>query len=104
VADGTAVFHRQEPTAATLGHLVRKRPSGLTAAEANDLLGRRCYRALDALADEGDVVATEIGEMTVYVHTWERLREKQLTERRTDTEIDPDGPPDSAEGAFLYRE
>jgi hypothetical protein len=42
--------------------------------------------------------------MTVYVHTWERLREKQLTERRTDTEIDPDGPPDSAEGAFLYRE
>jgi len=104
VADGTAVFHRQETTADTPAHLVRKRPSGLTAAEANDLLGRRCYRALDALADDGDVVATEVGDTTVYVHTWERFREKQLTERRTDTEIDLDGPSDPAEDAFLYRE
>jgi len=104
VADGTAVFHRQETTADTPAHLVRKRPSGLTAAEANDLLGRRCYRALDALADDGDVVATEVGDTTVYVHTWERFREKQLTERRTDTEIDLDGPPEPADDASLYRE
>jgi IS5 family transposase len=99
-----AVFHRQETTTDTLTHLVRKRPSGLTAAEANQLLGRRCYRALDALAEQGDIVAAEVGETTVYVHTWERLRDKQLTERRTDTEIDLDGPPDPADDAFLYRE
>lgn len=104
VSDEPVVFHRQESTAATLKHLVRRRPSGLTAAEATDLLGRRCYRALDALAEQDDIVAAELGSTTVYVHTWERIREKQLTERRTDTEIDLHPQPDPADDTFLYRE
>lgn len=50
VDDGEAVLHRQETTTATLKHLAFNRPSGLTAAEANNLLDRRCYRALKKLA------------------------------------------------------
>jgi len=46
VDDGVAVFHRKETTKATLKHLAFQRPSGITAPEANDLLDRRCYRAL----------------------------------------------------------
>jgi hypothetical protein len=104
VGDGPAVVHREETTAAMRKRLVRRRPSGLTAAEATDLPGRRCYRALDTLVEEGDIVAADLGSTTVYVHTWERIREKQPTERRTDTEIDLYPQPDPAEDAYLYRE
>ncbi|MFW6385276.1 MAG: transposase [Halodesulfurarchaeum sp.] len=102
--DITPVFHRQESTAPTLKHLVFRRPSGLTAAEATELLGRRCYRALESLAEQGDIVAAEVGDTTVYLHTWERIREKQLTERRTDVEIELDSQLDPADDAYLYRE
>jgi hypothetical protein len=36
VDDGTAVFHRNETTKATLKHLAFRRPSGLCPTEAND--------------------------------------------------------------------
>jgi hypothetical protein len=52
VDDGVAVFHRNEDTKSTLKHLAFNRPSGLTAPEANDLLGRRCYRPLRKLATQ----------------------------------------------------
>ncbi|MFC7074388.1 transposase [Halovenus rubra] len=103
VDDGVAVFHRKETTKATLKHLAFTRPSGLTAPEANDLLGRRCYRPLQKLAEHGEVHAAEWQESTVYVHSWPSLRDDQLTQRETDqpTDVTPDDP---TEDGYLYRD
>ena len=103
VDDGVAVFHRKETTKATLKHLAFTRPSGLTAPEANDLLGRRCYRPLQKLADKGEVHAADWQDTTVYVHSWPSRRDDQLTQRETDqpTDVTPDDP---AEDSYLYRD
>jgi IS5 family transposase len=103
VDDGHAVFHRKETTKATLKHLAFRRPSGLTAPEANDLLGRRCYRPLQQLADQGDVHAADCHGTTVYAHSWPSRRDDQLTQRETDqpTDVTPDDP---AEDGYLYRD
>jgi hypothetical protein len=103
VDDGIAVFHREETTKATLKHLAFRRPSGLTAPEANDLLGRRCYRPLQQLAEQGEIYAADRRDTTVYVHSWPSLRDDQLTQRETDqpTDVTPDDP---AEDDYLYRD
>jgi IS5 family transposase len=103
VDDGDAVFHRKETTKATLKHLAFTRPSGLTAPEANDLLGRRCYRPLQKLAEQGEVHAVDRNNTTVYAHSWPSRRDDQLTQRETDqpTDVTPDDP---AEDGYLYRD
>ncbi|WP_302080554.1 transposase [Salinibaculum rarum] len=103
VDDGQAVFHRKETTKATLKHLAFCRPSGLTAPEANDLLGRRCYRPLQKLADQGEVHAADWEDTTVYAHSWPSRRDDQLTQRETDqpTDVTPDDP---ADDGYLYRD
>ncbi|WP_246988345.1 transposase [Halorientalis marina] len=103
VDDGIAVFHRKETTKATLKHLAFTRPSGLTTPEANDLLGRRCYRPLQKLAEQDEVHAADRRDTTVYVHSWPSRRDDQLTQRETDqpTDITPDNP---AEDGYLYRD
>jgi hypothetical protein len=78
VDDGVAVFHRKETTKATLKHLAFTRPSGLTAPEANDLLGRRCYRPLQKLAEQDEVHAADWQDTTVYVHSWPSLALRRL--------------------------
>jgi len=62
-------------TKATLKHLAFQRPSGITAPETNDLLDRRCYRALRNLADQQEIHAVEHRNTTVYVHSWPSLRD-----------------------------
>jgi hypothetical protein len=103
VDDGIAVFHREESTKATLKKLAFRRPSGLTAAEANDLLDRRCYRPLRALADQGEVHAADWQNTTVYTHSWPSRRDDQLSQRETDhpTDVTPDDP---SEDGYLYRD
>jgi len=103
VDDGVAVFHRKEDTKPTLKHLAFKRPSGLTPTEANDLLGRRCYRPLRQLADQGEVHAADWQETTVYTHSWPSRRDDQLSQRETDhpTDVTPDDP---SEDGYLYRD
>jgi len=103
VDDGIAVFHRNEDTKPTLKHLAFTRPSGLTVPEANDLLGRRCYRPLRKLVEQGDVHAADWHDTTVYVHSWPSRRDDQLTQRETDqpTDVTPDDP---AEDGYLYRD
>ena len=103
VDDGVAVFHRKEDVKPTLKHLAFRRPSGLTAPEANDLLGRRSYRPLQKLADQQEVHATECQDTTVYTHSWPSRRDDQLAQRQTDqpTDITPEN---SAEDGYLYRD
>jgi hypothetical protein len=103
VDDGVAVFHRKETTKATLKHLAFRRPSGITAPEANDLLDRRCYRPLRKLADQQEIHAAEQQKTTVYVHSWPSLRDAQLSQRETDqpTDVIPDDPD---EEGYLYRD
>lgn len=86
------VFHRQGTTKQTLKYLAFNRPSGLTAAEAIELLGRPCYRALAQMTDD-DIATVEFGDTALYTHTWAHKRDRQLTERRTNTsvELDPSG-------------
>jgi len=103
VDDGVAVFHRKEDTKPTLKHLAFRRPSGLTAAEANDLLDRRCYRALRELADEGEIHAADQYDTTVYTHSWPSRRDDQLAQR--DTDQPPEFTPDDTDhDGFLYRD
>ena len=101
--DGSAVFHRKQTTKATLKHLVFNRPSGLTATEANDLLDRRCYRALKTLADRQEIHAVDRQETTVYTHRWPSQRDDQLTQRDTDQPTHV-SPPEPADDDFLYRD
>jgi len=103
VDDGVAVFHRKETTKATLKHLAFQRPSGITAPEANDLLDRRCYRALRNLADQQEIHAVEHRNTTVYVHSWPSLRDAQLSQRETDQPTDV-SPVDTDEEGYLYRD
>jgi hypothetical protein len=103
VDDGVAVFHRKENTKPTLKHLVFNRPSGLTPPEANDLLGRRCYRPLRKLAEQEEIHAVDWHNTTVYTHSWPSRRDVQLTQRETDqpTDVIPDDP---ADDGYLYRD
>ncbi|WP_310675230.1 transposase [Natronomonas sp.] len=103
VDDGVAVFHRKETTKDTLKHLAFRRPSGLTAPEANDLLDRRCYRPLQKLAEQGEVHAADGRDTTVYAHSWPSRRDDQLKQRETDQPkaVTPDDP---AEEGYLYRD
>jgi len=103
VDDGEAVFHRQETTKATLKHLAFNRPSGLTSSEANELLNRRCNRALRKLADQQEVHVADFHDTTVYTHSWPSRRDAQLTQRETDhpTDVTPDEPD---QDGFLYRD
>jgi len=70
VDDGVAVFHRKETTKATLKHLAFHHPSGITSPEATDLLGRRCYRPLQKLVEQGEVHAAKCQDTAVYTHSW----------------------------------
>ncbi len=103
VDDGTAVFHRKEDTKPTLKHLAFTRPSGLTPPGANNLLGRRCYRPLRQLAEQGEIHAADWHNTTVYAHNWPSQRDDQLTQRETDqpTDVTPDDP---ADDGYLYRD
>jgi hypothetical protein len=103
VDDGVAVFHRKEDTTPTLKHLAFNRPSGLTAAEANERLDRRCYRSLRKLADHQEIHATDFHDTTVYTHRWPSLRDDQLSQRETDQSADVSSP-DSTDDGFLYRD
>jgi len=103
VDDGTAVFHQEETTKATLKHLTFRRPSGLTVPEANDLLGRRCYRPLQKLADKNEIHAVDRQDATVYTHSWPSRRDDQLAQRETDQPTDAT-PEDLAEDGYLYRD
>ena len=103
VDDDVAVFHRKESTNATLKHLAFNRPSGLTTAEANDLLKRPCYRALANLADHQEVHAPEVNGTTVYTHRWPSRRDTQLSQRETD-QPPAVSPPEPADDGFLYRD
>lgn len=84
-------------------HLVYNRPSGLTPAEATDLLGRPCYKALQTLVDDGTIcrVELDVTNTVVYVHHWSSIRESQLTQRRTDQEIDL-GDTDEPADEYLF--
>ena len=103
VDDGVAVFHRKEDTKSTLKHLAFKRPSGLTPTEANDLLGRRCYRPLRKLAKQQEIHAVDWQNTTLYLHRWPSRRDDQLAQRHTDqpTDVTPDAP---SEDGYLYRD
>jgi len=103
VDDGVAVFHCKEDTKPTLKHLAFKRPSGLTAAEANDCLDRRCYRPLRQLAEQDEVHVSAVHDTTVYTHRWPSLQDAQLSQRETDQPTDV-SPPDPADDSFLYRD
>jgi IS5 family transposase len=105
VDDGCAVFHREESTKATLKTLVFKRQSGLTPAEATELLERDCYQPLADLAADGEIGRVELDsdDTIVYVHRWPSRREDQLAERRTDHRVELDEP-DTPDDTYLFRE
>lgn len=104
VADGEAVFHREETTKATLTHLALHRPAGLTAAEAKHLLGRSCYRSLDALAAANRIIEEQVGDTRCFFHPWETNREIQITERKSEVVEDMSPSDDPAEDEYLYVE
>jgi len=103
VDDGVAVFHRKETTKA---HAQASRVPATFwdhCPEANDLLDRRCYRALRNLADQQEIHAVEHRNTTVYVHSWPSLRDAQLSQRETDQPTDV-SPVDTDEEGYLYRD
>jgi len=76
---------------------------GSLPPKQNDLLDRRCYRALRNLADQQEIHAVEHRNTTVHVHSWPSLRDAQLSQRETDQPTDV-SPVDTDEEGYLYRD
>jgi len=82
------VFHRKGKAKATLKKLAFNKPWGITVEEANDLLGRKCYRALSQLAEKDEVGTVEIKGTLVYTHISEEKQNLQIKERQTNEKVE----------------
>ncbi|MGH2668124.1 MAG: transposase, partial [bacterium] len=79
-----ARFHVKGNAHDALSYLAWKKPGGITAQEANQLLHRDCDRALRSLAEEGQLRAETIPDQVVYLHPkrWRYQAKERLTNPR----------------------
>lgn len=103
-AEEEIVFHQQASTNETLTYLALNRPAGITAKEAKDLLARPCYRALDVLVEENRIVEQSVAGTRCFFHPWEDKRERQVTERQSETVEDISPSDDPGDDEYLYLE
>ncbi len=62
------IFHEKDDTKPVLRYLAKKKDAGILPEEAEEHLGRNCYRALKELAEEELLVRKKVHGKLVYLH------------------------------------
>jgi len=101
------IFHIKRTAKATLSYLVSRRPWGLTAEEAEVLLGRDCRRALKQLVEVNTIQERLCNGEKIFLHRFHKKAELQLNHRRTNPRFkkDDEGSDEKAAvGVITYEE
>ena len=88
-------FHRQGDILSTLKYLIRIRPTGLTAKEANELCNRDCYRPLSQIEAMDSYSCKTIDGQKVFFYM--PKKKKQLKNRLVDSSIKASSEPESSD-------
>jgi transposase len=84
------VFHRCGDSRNTLKYLAHRTPWGITPREAEEMLGRPCYRMLNKLYEERYINRVKLGGVWIYLHPWEKKQRLQIKERITNHRVRPE--------------
>ena len=95
-------FHRQGDIVSTLKYLIRIRPAGLTAKEANDFCNRDCYRPLSKIEAIEPYACETINGQKVFFY--KPKKKKQLKNRIVDSSIKASSEPDSSDSEILLED
>ena len=95
-------FHRREDILSTLKYLIRIRPTGLTAKEANEFCNRDCYRPLSQIEAIDPYTCETIDGQKVFFY--KPKKKKQLKNRLVDSAITASSEPDSSDSEILLED
>ncbi len=95
-------FHRKGDILSTLKYLIRIRPTGLTAKEANDFCNRDCYRSLSQIEALELYTCETIDGQKVFFYKPKKKR--QLKNRLVDSSIKASSEPDSSDCEILLED
>ncbi len=84
------IFHIKRTAKATLSYLVSRRPWGLSAKEAEVLLGRDCGRVLKQLVEANAIQERLYNGEKIYLHRFHKKAGLQLNHRRTNPRFKKD--------------
>ena len=95
-------FHRQGGIISALKYLIRIRPGGLTAKEANEFCNRDCYRPLSQIEALESYACETIDGQKVFIY--KPKKKKQLKNRFVDYSIRASSEPDSSDCEILLED
>jgi len=101
------IFHVKRTAKAALSYLVSRRPWGLTAKEAESLLGRDCSRALKQLVEANVIQERLCNGEKIFLHRFHKKADLQLNHRRTNPRFkkdDEDSEKKAVVGVIPYEE
>jgi hypothetical protein len=101
------IFHIKRKARATLSYLASKRPWGITAKEAKQLLGRDCSRALSDLVKINAIQERLVDGEKVFLSRFHKKAEFQIHHRRTNPRFKKDDEEDKDKqevGVITYEE
>lgn len=101
------IFHIKRKARTTLSYLVSKRPWGITALEAKQLLGRDCSRTLSDLVKINAIQERLVNGKKVFLSRFHKKAELQLHHRRTNPRFKKDDEEDEDKqevGVITYEE
>jgi len=101
------IFHIKRSVKTALSFLASKRPWGISAKEAEELLGRNCIRVLEELVKENAIQERLCNGEKIYLHRIHRNAEMQLNCRRTNPRFIKEEPEEDTEdkvGVITYEE
>jgi len=101
------IFHVKRTAKATLSYLVSRRPWGLSAKEAEVLLGRNCRRVLKQLVELNAIQERLCNGEKIFLHRFHKKAELQLNHRRTNPRFkkdDEEREEKAAVGVITYEE
>jgi len=101
------IFHIKRTAKATLSFLASKRPWGITAKEAEDLLGRKCDNVLKQLVDAVAIKERLCNGEKIYLHRIHKRADIQINCRRTNPRFrkeETDEDKEDKVGVITYEE
>ena len=93
------IFHIKRQTKLILSYLVSNRPWGLTEAEAEKLLGRKCTRALNDLVAVNAIQVKLIHGERIFLHRIHKKADMQIHHRKTNPKFNLDDEAEESEKA-----
>ena len=95
-------FHKKGDILSTLKYLIRIRPTGITAKEANEFCNRDCYRPLSQIGALDPYTCETIdGQKVIF---YKPKKKEQLKNRIVDSSIKASSEPDSSDSEILLED